>query len=335
MILKIKDKLRDNSELIIDILNKLNCEYIKPPKNNEIRWGHSNAHKLNIETLSYADFSANSKGDIITMVSLLKNIELGQAIKWLAKELNLSYEYSEKTEVTLPFGGFFKQYSKVKDNDTTPPVTYPMEKLNEYEKAGNLLWVEDGISLKTQEYFGIRFDHNSDRIIIPHFNESNELVGCVGRINKKEIDNKINKYIAPIPFSKSKNLYGLNNNYKNIQNSGTLYIFEAEKSTMLMHEYGMDISVSLGGKEIHPRQKELIKSLYLDSCILCLDEGVTEEEIIAECKKIQILNPFFKNKIGYIYDKDNKYMKEGSKCSPIDLGLEVFLKLLKEYLIWI
>ena len=335
MIIKIKDKLRDNPESIIHILNELGCENIKPLKGHEIRWGSSNGSKINIETLSYASFSHNHKGDIITMVSLLKEIDLGQAIKWLAKELNLSYEYSEKVEVVLPFNGFFKQYSKVKDNDVNPPKTYPIEKLDEYEEAGNTLWLEDGISLKTQEYFDVRFDHFSNRIIIPHFNEIGELIGCVGRINKKEVDSKTSKYISPISFSKSKNLYGLNKNYQNIQNSGILYIFEAEKSTMLMHEYGMDMSVSLGGKEIHPRQKEIIKSLYLDNCVLCLDESVTEEEIIEECKKIQILNPFFRNKIGYIYDRDNKYMKKGSKCSPIDLGIDIFLKLLEECLVWI
>ena len=103
MIIKIKDKLRDNPELIIHILNELGCENIKPLKGHEIRWGSSNRSKINIETLSYTSFSHNHKGDVITMVSLLKEIDLGQAIKWLAKELNLSYEYSEKVEVTLAF----------------------------------------------------------------------------------------------------------------------------------------------------------------------------------------------------------------------------------------
>ena len=136
-------------------------------------------------------------------------------------------------------------------------------------------------------------------------------------------------------YDRGKVLYGLNFNKRAIKAAKRAIIFEAEKSTMLMHEYGMDMSVSLGGKEIHPRQKEIIKSLYLDNCVLCLDESVTEEEIIEECKKIQILNPFFRNKIGYIYDRDNKYMKKGSKCSPIDLGIDIFLKLLEECLVWI
>ena len=42
MILKIKDKLRDNPELINNILNELGCENIKPLKGCEIRWGSHN-----------------------------------------------------------------------------------------------------------------------------------------------------------------------------------------------------------------------------------------------------------------------------------------------------
>ena len=38
-------------------------------------------------------------------------------------------------------------------------------------------------------------------------------------------------------------------------------------------------------------------------------------------------------KIGFILDKENKYLPKGSKVSPIDLGKEIFLKLCDECLI--
>ena len=195
MIIKIKDKLRDNPELIIHILNELGCENIKPLKGHEIRWGSSNGSKINIETLSYTSFSHNHKGDVITMVSLLKEIDLGQAIKWLAKELNLSYEYSEKVEVTLPFGGFFKNYSKVKDSDVNPPKTYPIERLKEYTGRLNTLWLEDNISLQTQELFDIGLDFETNRIAIGWKDVNSELVGIMGRLNKKELTDKDTKYL--------------------------------------------------------------------------------------------------------------------------------------------
>ena len=329
MILKIKDKLRDNSELIIDILNKLNCEYIKPPKNNEIRWGHSNAHKLNIETLSYADFSANSKGDIITMVSLLKNIELGQAIKWLAKELNLSYEYSERTEVILPFSGFWKQYSKVKDNDEGEPPTYPMSKIDKYEKSVSKMWIDDGISALTQEYFDIRFDHETNRIIIPWFNECGELVGAMGRINKLKIEDFETKYYPLIAFSKSKVLYGFNVNYKYILEKNCIIIVESEKSVHKAREMGLKNVVALGGNNISKRHERLIKSMYCD-VIVALDEGLELNHCIEQANKLKIRNPFFSNSV-YILDMEGM---EKKSCI-FDLDKEVVEKSFEERLIYI
>ena len=38
-------------------------------------------------------------------------------------------------------------------------------------------------------------------------------------------------------------------------------------------------------------------------------------------------------KIGFIYDKNNKYMPKGSKVSPSDLGKNIFEKLISECLI--
>ena len=271
MIIKIKDKLRDNPESIIHILNELGCENIKPLKGHEIRWGSSNGSKINIETLSYASFSHNHKGDIITMVSLLKEIDLGQAIKWLAKELNLSYEYSEKVEVVLPFNGFFKQYSKVKDNDVNPPKTYPIERLKEYTGRLNTLWLEDNISLQTQELFDIGLDFETNRITIGWKDVNSELVGIMGRLNKKELTDKDTKYLPIIPFNKSKVLYGLDVNYSNILDNGTIIIVESEKSVLRGYELGYRNIVALGGNNISERQAALIKSLCVN-VVISLDE---------------------------------------------------------------
>ena len=113
MILKIKEKLYGQKELIIDILNELGVENINPNINSrEIRWGSKNGSKLNVDTLSYVSFSHNHKGDVLTLVSLLKNIKLGESIKWLANRLNISYSDIEKVEIKLPFGGFWKDFGK-------------------------------------------------------------------------------------------------------------------------------------------------------------------------------------------------------------------------------
>lgn len=329
MIIKIKNKLRGNENLIVDILNKLECEYIKPVKNNEIRWGHSNAHKINIESLSYADFSNNSNGDIITMVSLLKGIDLGQAIKWLAKELNLSYEYNDKIEVVLPFNGFFKQYSKVKENDISPPKTYPIERLKEYTGRLNTLWLEDNISLQTQELFDIGFDFETNRITIGWKDVNSELVGIMGRLNKKELTDKDTKYLPIIPFNKSKVLYGLDVNYSNILDNGTIIIVESEKTVLRGYELGYRNIVALGGNNISERQAALIKSLCVN-VIISLDEGIELAHSIEQAKKCKIENPFFSTDV-FVMEVDDL----PAKYSVFDMNEKVIDDYLNNKLIYI
>lgn len=329
MIIKIKDKLRDNPESIIHILNELGCENIKPLKGHEIRWGSSNGSKINIETLSYASFSHNHKGDIITMVSLLKGVDLGQAIRWLAKELNLNYEYSEKVEVTLPFGGFFKNYSKVKDSDVNPPKTYPIERLKEYTGRLNTLWLEDNISLQTQELFDIGLDFETNRITIGWKDVNSELVGIMGRLNKKELTDKDTKYLPIIPFNKSKVLYGLDVNYSNILDNGTIIIVESEKSVLRGYELGYRNIVALGGNNISERQAALIKSLCVN-VVISLDEGIELTHSIEQAKKCKIENPFFSNEV-YVMEVNDLPKKH----SVFDMNKEVIDSYLKNKLIYI
>ncbi len=329
MIIKIKNKLRDKAELIIHILNELGCENIKPLKGNEIRWGSSNGSKINIETLAYTSFSNNHKGDVITMVSILKNIDLGQAIKWLAKELGLNYGYCEKFKVTLPFNGFFKSYSKIKDNDENQPKTYPIERLKAYTGRLNTLWIEDNISLQTQELFDIGLDFETNRIVIGWKDVNSELVGIMGRLNKKELSDNDSKYLPIIPFNKSKVLYGLDVNYSNILENGTVIVVESEKSVLKGYELGYKNIVALGGNNISQRQSELIKSLCVN-VVISLDEGIDIGHSLEQAKKCKIQNPFFNNEV-YVMKVDDL----PNKHSVFDMDKEIIDDYLKNKLICI
>lgn len=340
MICTIKDALKDNPDKLIELLNKLNCDNPHTYGKREIRFGHiklgtttDTSNRIYIDTLGYKSFSCDSQGDIITLVGDIMDLELGSAIKWLADYLGIKVNYIKK-EVHKPFGGFWSNLSKTQQFDDTPPLTYPLSRLDEYLKGGNLLWVKDNIDLKTQEKFNVMLDVVSSRYLIPWFDVDGSLVGIVGRYSEREVPDRVPKYLSLIPMNKSKVVFGLNYNYKNILNDNILYVFESEKSTMLLDSYGLPLGGSIGSKTISERQARLIKSMFCD-VVLCYDEDVTEEELIQECKKLVMKNPFTKTRVGYIYDREKKYMKKGSKCSPIDNGMEIFCNLLSECLVWI
>lgn len=336
MIIKIKDRLRNNEDLIREILEDLECKNIHKISQDEFRFGRDeegsgSGNSLSINTLSYVSFSNSSYGDILTLVKDMKDITLGESISWLAKKLNIKITYNPKY-VQLPFGGFWKGLSKTKKVDDTPPLTYDFSKLNKYKYGSSLLWIKDGISAITQEFYNIGYDLASNRITIPWINENGELCGVVGRLNRNEIGEKECKYLSLIPFNKSKCLYGFYENYQDILSSGYIIICESEKSVMKGREMGFNNIVALGGNSISPRQAKLIKSMFC-KVIIALDEDMTLQHCVEQARKVQINNPFFENEV-YIADLDNELI-EDKKVSLLDLDRGIIDKILEEHLIYI
>lgn len=329
MILKVKDKLRGNVDMILELLHELGVENIKPLNaKREYRWGGNNGSKINVDTLYYTSYSHMQKGDVLVMVSYLKGIELGEAIRWLAKYLNIDFTYT-KTEVILPFRGFFKNYSKSKEIDETPPKTYPINRLEQFNNGLSLMWVRDGISLLVQEEFNIGYDFITNRITIPWLDSCGNLIGIMGRLHSDEVKEYQNKYMPIISFNKSKALYGYYQNYKDILESGTIIVCESEKSVLKAREIGYKNVVALGGNNISKIHERLIKSMYCN-VILALDEGLELKHCIEQSNKLKIENPFFSNEV-YILDMDGL----PKKSCIFDLDKSTIDKAFEERLIYI
>lgn len=338
MIIQIKNKLYNEEEKIKEILEDIGCHNIHKISDNQYRFGKdqegsSSGNSIFIDTLHYKSFSSGTTGDILTLVAEMKSIELGEAIKWLADKLHIKKEYIERN-ITLPFGGFFKNYGKAKDLDETPPKVYDISILDQYTKHGvSKLFIDDGLSALTQEKFKIGYSIESNRVTIPWFCEYG-LIGIMGRKNKKELSDKEQKYLPIIDFRKSTTLYGLYENYQKILNDGYVIIAESEKSVLKGEELGLNV-VALGGNNISSKQAKLIKSMFC-KVIIALDEGISLEHNVEQAKKVQINNVFFSNEV-YVVDmnmESNHYINQ-QKVSLLDLDKTTINKILEENLIYI
>lgn len=104
-------------------------------------------------------------------------------------------------------------------------------------------WLNDGITQETMDKFDIKYSISQNKIIIPHYDINNRLIGIRGRaLDTWEIEN-IGKY-TPIKIEQtwykhplSMNLYGLNITKDNIRKRGICYLFESEKSVMQMEHF--------------------------------------------------------------------------------------------------
>jgi hypothetical protein len=331
MILKIKEQLYGNEEKIKMILEEIGCYNIHKTGKQFMFGiddeGNRNGNSLIIENLHYKSFSRDVSGDILTLVSFKKNITLGDSIKWTADKLGIKNEYTKRKEVILPFDGFFKDYTKIDDSNELVPKIYNDSILQKYTSNGiSKLFIDDGISAITQEYFGVGYDLYSDRITIPWRCEYG-IIGIMGRKNKFELGYKEQKYLPIIDFRKSYTLYGFYENYKDILSDGYVIICESEKSTMKGKELGLNV-VSIGCNTISVRQSQLIKSMFC-KVIIALDEGISFEHCLEQAKKVQINNIFFKNEV-HIVDMDNPYVTK-NKIALLDLDRPTIDKILKEY----
>lgn len=212
--------------------------------------------------------------------------------------------------------------------------SYPEGILNVFTKFYPPEWLKDNITEKAMDKFNILFSISQNKIIIPHYDIENNLVGIRGRaLDEWEVEN-IGKYM-PVKIENkwyshplSMNLYGLNKNIDNIRKNKVVYVFESEKSTLQLESFPIDnCSVAVCGSNFNKLQLNLLlKNCYPQEIIICFDKEEKPGEDLYFNKLLKICQKY-KNycNFSFIYDRENLL---DLKDSPSDKGYEVFNKLL-------
>ncbi len=332
-----KEYLKNNPEQIEKILSYYNYHSINIT-DKEIRCakvGGDNPSgcriKLN-DNLSATDFTTSYNGDLFGLIATHTGLTYREVIKTITIMLGKKIEGNYQPEEEVLFDGFFDDLY-IPYEDEEKEVTYDESVLDKYNNGYKWFkrFADDGILPSSQLKFQIGFDKGSNRLIIPWRNENGKLVGTMGRIDSDEPTNY--KYLPLVAFSKHKFLYGLYQNRTYIKESKEVFIFESEKSVMQCDSFGVHNAVALGGNSISTTQVEKLLKIGVEHFIIALDEGLDTEIIKKNIKTIKSCCFMRDIKIGFILDKDNKYMMKGSKVSPTDQGGEIFKKLIKECLI--
>ena len=197
-------------------------------------------------------------------------------------------------------------------------------------------WLEDGISESAMDKFNILYSISQNKIIIPHYDIDERLVGIRGRaLNDWEVEN-VGKYM-PIQIENrwykhplSMNLYGLNFNKDNIKNTGVCFLVESEKAVLQADSFSMlNCTAAVCGSNLNKYQLNiLLKACQPKEIVICFDQ---EEEkgkekyfnkLYAICKKYEQYANF-----SFIYDRWG-FLE--LKQSPTDRGEEIFKKLIEK-----
>lgn len=227
-----------------------------------------------------------------------------------------------------------EKYAPIIRSQTLP--TYPPGILDVFQKCYPAQWLEEGITKESMDKYNILFSSSQNKIIIPHYDINNNLVGIRGRaLSDWEIEN-VGKYMPVQIEGKwyshrlSMNLYGLNHTKENIERYGIAFVFEGEKSISKLNSFNIpNCGVAICGSNFNKYQLNLLMHYCNPREIcLCLDneEKPNKDDYFNKLRAICLKYRNYTN-FSFIYDNLGLTQK---KDSPVDQGEDVFLRLLEK-----
>ena len=137
---------------------------------------------IKLENNSYLyvkDYARNIQKDLFTYIGEQRRVEFSEVLSAIKSVLNITdyYDFFGNRGI---FGGFYERIRKRNFNKVN---TYDESLLDRYIQCGNLRFLRDNISLGTQNFFNIRYDVESQGIVIPIYNQLGQLMGAKVRCN--------------------------------------------------------------------------------------------------------------------------------------------------------
>lgn len=265
----------------------------------------------NNDYLYVKDYARNIQKDLFTYISEQRLAEFADILSTVKSVLNITDYYDFFGDRGI-FGGF---YERIRKRNISKINTYDESLLDKYKMYGNARFVKDHISIDAQHFFGIRYDVESQGIVIPIRNQLGQLMGIKVRCNYEVEDGEM-KYYYLIPCAMSQTLFGYSQNYNYLVDN-TVYILESEKSVMQCYSYGIRNCVALGSGSISNKQVQMLFELNPKKIIFLHDTGFKQEYLDRNIAMIKNYSRFSEVEIGY-WDYDGKDYED--KVSPSDLG---------------
>ena len=269
--------------------------------------------------LYVSDYARNINQDLFTYISEQRLVDFKDIISVVRKILKID-DFSIFREPQGIFGGF---YEKIRKKNEYTCRTYDESILNKYVALANMRFIRDNITIDAQQFFNIRYDVESQGIVIPIHNQIGELIGAKVRCNYEVQDGEM-KYYYLIPCQMSQTLYGYSQNYNYLVNN-VIYIFESEKAVMQCFSYGIRNCVALGSGSISRKQVRMLLELNPKKIIFMHDVGYDLENILRNINMVKNYSRFSEVELGYWDFFDRLY---DNKVSASDLGKKELLRIM-------
>lgn len=323
---QLKGQLLNDPTLIVSILEELGCHEIKIVPNKRVTAAlpdgdnPSSVQVLlldeNLTTIVHTrgDYEG---GDIFSFVSYIRGCNFRNSMMLICRLLNIDYDFKYVEKTVNETYNFLKQFiQKEVYQDVSQNEILDESVLNDYIRAAHINFVEDNLTVDSQYKFGIHYDINSSRILIPIRDLDGNLVTIKGRTTVEGYKEKdIMKYLAYYEYHARHILYGYYENYWDIVTSDEIILVESEKAVIQADGYGVNNIVALSKWKVSEEQLFKIISLNKD-VVLALDKNIGLEELELIAREFKGLCDVYA-----VYDYDDLL---GEKESPLDRGEDVW-----------
>lgn len=331
MINEILQKLSENPDAIVELLEHYECGKIKV-NTREVRFARDDRPEsglnilirlVNNDACFVKDYARSEVNNLVSWLCKEKNVKFKDVLINIKRILHLSDDWRPQNR-RLIFGGVYEHIIHRADS---PPKTYDESILDDYLKVPNVRFQRDHISLETQMEFGISYDVNTDRIVIPIRDQHGSLMGLKGRRNYETDNDDDPKYLYLVPCQMSKTLFGYSTNYS-LMYGGTVMIFESEKSVLQCASYGYHNAVALGSNSLSEYQAKMILSLNPQKVIFMLDSDLPLDNTKRNIDMLRSVATMRDLQISY-FDWE-ECLELPAKASASDEGKEVLEYILEE-----
>lgn len=318
--IKFMSLLKDNKYLLFEYFKVKGIGYSVNADESTIRMDsigsdNFNGLVLSLNTMTYYDFKSTEKGNVIKLISTITGLNkhmIMYEFKTLVNELNYELQKIDND--------MFIEYEKKE------LLEYPIGLLNLYPCAISDLFLKDNIKETTQLLFNIKYDKDTDRVLIPVIFKE-KLVGIIGRYNNEEVPKKVPKYYPILVYPKSEVLFGFDLCKNTIEKTKTVILVESEKSVMKSVQRGLFTTLAVGGSNISKSQIELLNELGVKRVYISFDSDKEEDKLLTQIKK------WFKGTDFEVYFVNNntKYINEKSCIFDIKWNKEKTLTYIKKF----
>lgn len=267
-----------------------------------------------------------------------------QSMKWICEQVGIDFNFKEEVKQVknniYNWQGLLKYSSKNRNVENKIYDNYVISKLDDciYKP-----WVDEGISIETQQKYQIKWYNRRQQVVIPVRNVDGKLVGTHCRNTNPDLINDGFKYDHlrmlngdEYKFQMGLELFGLNYNKINIEKEKSVILLESPKSVMQADSFNRpNICVGMFGMNFSIQKLKLLLTFGVERYIIALDRqydvmrGREWEKYKYKVNKIiDIIRPYAKE-ISIMYDNDTERLLD-YKDSPTDKGEEVFEKLYNE-----